>query len=84
MKIIGIDLGPKKGIHVLDGKKDKPVKLDEVRKYLSNLKKGNEDLLICWDSPLKVLWCLSQMLWGLSQITDIHHSFSDKERSSRS
>ena len=54
-RVVGIDPGPKKGLHCFDGAGETPKPehkpLSESRAYLQSLKQ-TESVLVCWDAPL--------------------------------
>ena len=54
-RVVGIDPGPKKGLHCFDGAGETPkpeqIPLSESRAYLKSLKQ-TESVLVCWDAPL--------------------------------
>ena len=54
-RVVGIDPGPKKGLHCFDGTGETPKPehkpLSESRAYLQSLKQ-TESVLVCWDAPL--------------------------------
>ena len=54
-RVVGIDPGPKKGLHCFDGTGETPKPehkpLGESRTYLQSLEK-DASVLVCWDAPL--------------------------------
>ena len=54
-RVVGIDPGPKKGLHCFDGTGETPkpeqIPLSESRTYLQSLEK-DASALVCWDAPL--------------------------------
>jgi len=53
--VVGIDPGPKKGLHCFDGTGETPqperIPLSESKTYLQSLEKKGS-VLVCWDAPL--------------------------------
>ena len=52
IKVIGIDPAPSKKSTVFDGTVFLPLNANELKKYLDDLRKSEESVLICWDAPL--------------------------------